>query len=130
LAGTEGAEDAADLLRELEERLERASAAAERLAAEAAQAAATRLGGAPRPPAAGWQPASGDGARRPAQEDLDALLHLLRGLGEAIPPELRRALAEALRELLHALRALVDWCLERIEQRGRDEPEVQDIPIL
>jgi len=137
----------ADLLRELEQRLERASAAAERLAAEAARAAADRMTGAapghgmgdpedpdarPRPPASGWQQPrpGGAGARRPAEEDLEALLRLLRGLGEALPPELRRSLSEALRELLQALRALIDWSLERIEQRARSQPEVQDIPIL
>ncbi len=35
-----------------------------------------------------------------------------------------------MRELLLALRALIDWYLERVEQRRREPAEVQDIPIL
>jgi hypothetical protein len=38
-------------------------------------------------------------------------------------------LVEALRELLLALRALIDWYLERIEHRRAAPAEVQDIPI-
>ena len=36
----------------------------------------------------------------------------------------------ALRELLLALRALIDWYLERLERRREQSVEVQDIPIL
>jgi hypothetical protein len=32
--------------------------------------------------------------------------------------------------VLVALRALIDWCLERAERRRRAPAEVQDIPIL
>jgi hypothetical protein len=39
-------------------------------------------------------------------------------------------LAEALRELLLALRALIDWYLERAERRRAAPVEVQDIPIV
>jgi hypothetical protein len=46
-----------------------------------------------------------------------------------VPPELQRRLAVALRELLLALRALIDWYLERAERRGAAPSEVQDIPI-
>ena len=47
-----------------------------------------------------------------------------------MPPELRRRLGEAVREVLLAVRALIDWYLERIERRSGEPPEVQDIPIL
>jgi uncharacterized protein (DUF2267 family) len=58
---------------------------------------------------------------------LIALLALLR---ERIPPELAQRLAAAVHEVLLALRALIDWYLERSE-RARTEPvEVRDIPIL
>ena len=48
-----------------------------------------------------------------------------------MPPELTRQLAEALRDLLIALRALIDWYLERL---GEPAPRaragrVEDIPL-
>jgi hypothetical protein len=55
---------------------------------------------------------------------------VVRSLRELIPPELQQRLAEALREVLLALRALIDWYLERLEQRRAEPVEVQDIPIL
>ena len=64
--------------------------------------------------------------RRP---DLDPLVALVQSLRDLIPPELQRRLVAALREVLLALRALIDWYLERIERR-REHVEVQDIPIL
>jgi hypothetical protein len=144
-AGTPQGEGADDALRRLEERLGRASEAAERLIAEAAgtvgraadsvgRAAAssgdaasgsTRSGG---PPPAGWQiPGSSDQAGR---SDLELLSRILASLRELIPPELQRRLADALRELLMAIRALIDWYLERTERKRAEPGEVQDIPIL
>ena len=38
--------------------------------------------------------------------------------------------AEAIREVLLALRALIDWYLERTDRGRSGAPEVQDIPIL
>ncbi len=112
-----------------------------------------------RPPPAGW--------RRPGEEraavDLELLLELLGSLREPlaavreplasarerVPVEIQQRLAEASRDLLLALRALIDWQLERSEPRaggrvgskrspGRGgarhqaaEPgPVRDIPIL
>jgi hypothetical protein len=130
---TDGEPTAAeDALRRLEARLDQASAAAERLLAEAA----ARIGGeAPRgdrdePPPAGWQVPGQDGQDRPAAgRDLELLLGFVQSLRDLIPPDLQRRLSAALRELLLAVRALIDWYLERME-RGRAEPtEVQDIPI-
>jgi hypothetical protein len=111
-----------DPLKALEERIERASRAAERLFSEAAAEAASHL----RPPPAGWQtPSPAEGA--PAEPDpVAALMDTLR---ELVPEDLRRRLAEAIRELLLALRALIDWYLERADRRPEQPPEVQDIPI-
>jgi hypothetical protein len=70
-------------------------------------------------------------AQRPGPAaDLDVLVQLLRSLRDLIPPELQRRLAAALREVLLALRALIDWYLERLEQRREKPVEVEDIPIL
>ncbi len=49
---------------------------------------------------------------------------------ERIPAELAHRLAEALKEVLLALRALIDWYLERSERRRSAPIEVYDIPIL
>jgi hypothetical protein len=134
-------------LRALDERLSRASEAAERLIAEAAGAAASRIGtvhaadpgardGADdrespgRPPPAGWAPPSSGERVRAGQSELDTLVQFVRSLGDLIPPELQRRLAEAVRELLLAVRALIDWYLERAEQRRAAPSQVQDIPIL
>ncbi len=81
--------------------------------------------------------AAGDGvppngwASGPAEAfgDLGALLRLLDSARGAIPPELARQLADALRELLVALRAVIDWSIARLETGGPDEPRVEDIPI-
>jgi hypothetical protein len=121
--GETGREDA---LRRLEQRLDRASAAAERLVAEAVQSAA---GAVHQPPPAGWEQPEPEAPTR-SGGDLEALVTLLGSLRDLIPPELQQRLAEALREILQAIRALLDWYIERLE-RPRSEPvEVQDIPIL
>jgi hypothetical protein len=121
----------ADALSRLEERLGRASDAAERLIAEAAGTAAR---GPRTPPAAGWQAAEpeGEGEERESRRGLGELETLLAAIGslrELIPPDLQRRLADALRELLLALRALIDWYLERAKQVRAEPAEVQDIPI-
>jgi hypothetical protein len=131
-----------EALGRLEERLERASQAAERLLADAAE----RVGGGRRPaqpngssedgqsskpPPAGWQrrAAAGDPGAL-LGDDADLLLGLLGALRDRIPPDLQQRLAEAVREVLLALRALIDWYLERTEQARSQVSEVEDIPIL
>jgi hypothetical protein len=42
-------------------------------------------------------------------------VQVVHSLRELVPPELLRRLAEALHELLLALRAVIDWYLERVE---------------
>ena len=123
--------DAREALRRLEERLERASDAAERLIEEAAQSAARAAAGAterPMPPPAGWQvPEEGD---QRTDGEFELLAELFHSLRELIPPELQRRFAEALRELLVAVRALIDWYIDRLERPPAEPAQVQDIPIL
>jgi hypothetical protein len=99
---------------------------AERLVREAhraAEEAATR-----NVPPRGWSlPGEEPGAN--AFPDLGQLTALLESLRGAVPPELARQLADALRDLLIAIRAALDWYIGRLEPSERREPEVQDIPV-
>src|SRR5947209_17146625 len=114
-----------DEAREALDRLERASAAAERLVTEAKEQA-KRAPGPDKPPAAGWQAPREAGSGRGTRGEIELLTQIVESLRELVPAELERRLAEALRELLLAIRALIDWYLERSE-RGRSEPdEVKD----
>jgi hypothetical protein len=150
-----------ETLRRLEQRLDQASAAAERLMAQAA-AAAVRAGnpgrgagnpgpgarepgpgvgdpgpgagesydGGHRPdlPPAGWQ--SAEESSRGSTSELDPFVALVQAMRDLIPPDLQQRLIAALREVLLALRALIDWYLERLERRREQGVEIQDIPIL
>jgi hypothetical protein len=115
-------DESPDALRRLEERLSQASEAAERLIADAARGA---IGD--RPPPSGWQkidePPAGRGG------ELEALVGALQALRGLVPPEVLGRLAGALRELLLALRALIDFYLERLDGSPTRGDEVQDIPI-
>lgn len=114
-------------LKRLEDRLDRASDAAERLLAQAAGRSAKPR----KPPPAGWQaPGSDAGSADQATNDLELFASILGSLRELVPADLQRRLGEALRELLLALRALIDWYLERLERRHAEPVEIQDIPIL
>ncbi len=99
-------------LAELERRVEQAAAAAGALLTEV-------------PPDGGWQRAEDAGS---ATDD-DTLARLLARLGELLPPEVWERLVAAVHELLMALRALIDWYLERSERQA-SPVEVRDIPIL
>jgi hypothetical protein len=116
-----------DPLVRLEARLDRASEAAERLIAEAAAAAVRR------PPPAGWQrvPSEDSEAETGAAlgSEIELLLEAVHALRDRIPPDLQRRLGEALREVLLALRALIDWYLERSERQRQEPAEVEHIPI-
>jgi hypothetical protein len=118
-----------DALTAMRAHLDDAHAAADRLVREAQrQAEAAAPAGAAEVPPRGW---AAPGAERPGVPDLQALLALLDAVRGAIPPELSRQLAEAVRELLLALRALIDWYLERLGEpgAGRSAVEVEDIPL-
>jgi hypothetical protein len=129
--------DEEEVLRRLEERLDEASETAQRLMAEAAEAAARRPQAdreangqrATRPPPSGWQAPEGDRRRPTPGAELDALIGAIRSVRELVPPEVVQRLAEAVKEVLLALRALIDWYIERLERRRAEPPPVEDIPI-
>jgi hypothetical protein len=113
------ADEHADALRRLEDRVGRASEEAQRLIDEA-QA---------KPPPAGWQAPQGDGPRDSVGGELDALISAVRSLRDLVPPEVMQRLAEALKEVLLAIRSLIDYYVERLERPREEPPEVTDIPI-
>ncbi|HTW12915.1 MAG TPA: hypothetical protein VME01_09240 [Solirubrobacteraceae bacterium] len=79
------------------------------------------------PPAAGWEVPGQE--TPPSGPDLFAALGDV--VGEFVPEELQRRLIEAIRELLVAVRALIDWLIARLERgRAGGPAEVRDIPIL
>ena len=91
---------------------------AERLVREAAERAGV--------PPNGWDtPREGTGPF----PDLRPLLALAESARGALPPELSRQLADALRELLVAIRAMIDYTIERLADPPVPEREVEDIPI-
>ncbi|HZU61899.1 MAG TPA: hypothetical protein VE983_13100 [Solirubrobacteraceae bacterium] len=112
-----------DALRRVEERLNQASRAAERLVDEAAQSLR------PKPPPAGWQSPQESRPGGSLSSEIEALLGAVRAMRDVIPPEIVQRLADALRELLLALRALIDAYIERLEHSEPEPPKVEDIPI-
>jgi hypothetical protein len=104
-----------------------AYADAERLIREAEQAA-RRL--AEDVPPRGWDvPHASREQGSSAFGDLGQLFALVETARSAVPPELAQQLADAVRELLMALRALIDWYLERLDRPSPEPVEVEDIPI-
>ena len=93
-----------------------AYAAADRLVREAEAAARERAADVP---AAGFE---GERTQdeRSAFADIQALAGAARGrCATSLPPELAHQLAAAARELLLALRALIDWWIARLERERR-----------
>lgn len=68
------------------------------------------------------------GPRRPGLPDFSPVFALLDSLRRLVPPELQEQFAALQREVLLTLRALIDWYLERLDQRERPV-RVEDIPI-
>ena len=116
-----------DPLSEMRSQVDAAYAAADRLVREADAAARERAGKGEVPPA-GYEGERTAGERA-AFPDLAALTSLLEAARTSVPPELARQLADAARELLIALRALLDWWIARLEREPERPVEVQDIPI-
>ena len=116
---------AEDPLAQMRTQVDAAYAAADRLVREAEAAARERVG---EVPAAGFE---GERAERErmAFPDIQALAGLLEAARSALPPELAHQLASAARELLLALRALIDWWIARLEREPEAPVEVEDIPI-
>jgi hypothetical protein len=125
-----------DPVADLRGHIDAAHAAADKLVREASERAVAadqafreRIGEVPE---RGW--AVGDEhAATPAQpSELQLVLRLLDALREVIPAELSQQLAEAVRELLLAVRALIDWYLDRLDRGprpGGGNDDVEEIPI-
>lgn len=81
-------------------------------------------------PPHGWEIPPEEPAPGAAGQAPDPVSQLIEQLLALVPHELRARLTEAVRQLLEALRALIDWCVARLERRGGGPVEVRDIPIL
>lgn len=125
-------DEPSETLRRIEQRLAAASDAAQRLIADASRGNQTAGGDRrDKPPPAGWEapsPEAERSARRRAGE-LELVRAGVRLIGEIVPAEVLERLAAALRELLLAARALIDFYLERLERQRSEPGGVQDIPI-
>jgi hypothetical protein len=103
--------------------LDDAHAQAERLVQEA-EARAREV------PPRGWAAPEEEPRRgAPGLSEIQALAGLLDLARQSLPPELTRQFLDALRQLLLAVRALVDFWLERLDAQRETPPEVEDIPI-
>jgi hypothetical protein len=119
-----------DDVNELRGHIDAAHQAADRLVREAQERAEQLAGVPPR----GWEVPH---ESKPPQSggELQLIVNLLGSLRDAIPAELSQQLAEAVRELLLAVRALIDWYLDRLErlprpgQTSAPDDQVEDIPI-
>jgi len=118
-----------DPLAELREQIRATTAAAARLAAEAAEARAAPPEQAV--PPAGWATPESQTAH---QQELQALIALVAALRDLVPDELKALVRDVLRQLLLLARALVDWWMERLDggpsaARPGGGDDVQEIPI-
>jgi hypothetical protein len=64
-----------------------------------------------------------------AQPELSALFGLVEALKGSVPPDLLNGLTDALRDLLLALRAVLDYSIARLERPPEASVQVEDIPI-
>ena len=114
-----------EALRRLEERLSQASETAERLFAEAARGARAN-----RPPPAGYQAPQPESDSEPGRSaELELLLAAVGVIRELVPPEVLARVAAAVRELLLAVRALIDFYDDRLERPRPPAERIRDIPI-
>lgn len=119
---------ARDALETVREQVDAAHATAERLVREAEATARKHVADVP---PRGWAgperpPDTGPGT---AVEALQAVAGLLEVVRSAVPPELAEQFAGALREMLKAVRALIDFYLERLDAPPPKPKEVEEIPI-
>jgi hypothetical protein len=104
-------------------------AEAERLMRDALRAAEAAAAAAGEVPPRGWEVPRADGRHAPPFPDLSALLGLVDALRGTIPPELLEQLTDAIRNLLVALRAVLDYSIARLERPAGPAAEVEDIAI-
>jgi hypothetical protein len=116
-------EDPTDAVREAERLVREATERAERLGAEVPPRGYQQA----RDAAGGTRDAAGG---TPPFPDLSALAGLMELARSSLPPDLQRQLQQALRELLIALRAVLDYSIDRLEPGPEPpSPAVEDIPI-
>ena len=109
-------EDPLDAVREAERLVREATERAEKIAGDV-------------PPRGYEQPRQREGGPPPFP-DLSALTGLVELARSSLPPDLQRQLQQALRELLIALRAVLDYSIDRLEpDPGPPSSTVEDIPI-
>jgi hypothetical protein len=111
--------DARDAVREAERLVREATERAEAIVRE----------GAARVPPRGFDTPGGGEGGAPPFPDLSALAGLVELARGTVPRELQRQLAQALRELLIALRAVLDYSIARLEAETPAPAPVEDIPI-
>jgi hypothetical protein len=117
-----------DRLSDLRGHVDAAYEAADRLVREATERAEGVAQGAV--PPRGWDVPQDAAPRDPwGIPELRTLLGVVEALRTAIPPDLAQQLIAALRDLLAAIRALIDWWLDRLERHAVAPPAVEDIPI-
>jgi hypothetical protein len=80
------------------------------------------------PPPRGWTTPA-DGSPSPSFPDLSAVFGLVDALKGTIPPELNQQLTDALRDLLLALRAIIDYSIARLDRAPSEPVQVEDIPV-
>jgi hypothetical protein len=123
-----------DSISDLRGHIDAAHAAADKLVREATERAAAadrafreRMADVPE---RGWAVADEHAAAPAGPSELQLALKLLESLRDVVPAELSQQLAEAVRELLLAIRALIDWYLDRLERGPRPgDDHVEEIPI-
>jgi hypothetical protein len=127
-----------DPIADLRAHVDAAHAAAEKLVQEAnaraAEAEAASREQTRDVPPHGWDvpPAADDPSA--ITPDLAAIMALMDSVRGVIPDDISQQLVQALRDLLLALRALIDWYVERLESLGTPreaaQKPVEDVPIL
>ena len=123
------------LVADLRERLRETTEAARKLAEEArADEPSSSSSSSDRPPPRGWESPRSEQSRSADIADLVLLAEqtsvlVAEVVRNLVPPELRRQFLDALRELLVAVRSLIDWYLDRIGKASEESIEVEDIPI-
>lgn len=121
--------DAADAARELRVQVDAAHAAADKLVREAQRRAEEAIRSADIPERGYETPRSDSERSAFSAPELHTVVALVESVRGSVPAELTQQLAEALRELLMAVRALIDWYLDRLERPASRPVEVRDIPI-
>lgn len=119
----------AETARALRDHVDAAHAAADRLVQEAQRRAEQAVRDADIPARGYEAPREESEARAFNAPELQTVVALLESVRGSIPAELSQQLGEALRELLMAVRALIDWYIDRLDRPPSRPVEVEDIPI-